>query len=120
MMSSRSQSSWLRQAILALVALALLLAPLHNHESTAGDTVALATAVMLDSSGSTPDPQPDNGDHKYSPCPVCLLLKQVASIDGFALPEKTFGSIDRPRPKTEAMPSAMITDLFRPPIAAAA
>ena len=115
----RSQSSWLRRAIMALVALALLLAPMHGHESSAGDGSTSVAVHALDQSGSAPEPQPENGDHKPSPCPVCLLLKQVTVVGDLDWPEPIFGAIDRPLQPTDAAPSPLIADLFRPPIASA-
>ncbi|MFM9937865.1 MAG: DUF2946 family protein [Hyphomicrobiaceae bacterium] len=112
----RSQSSWLHRAIMALVTLALLLAPMHSHDSATGDGSTSVAVYALDHSGSAPEPQPDGSDHKPSPCPLCLLLKQVAVIGGLDWPEPIFGSIDRPRQPTDAAPAPLIADLFRPPI----
>lgn len=116
----RSQSSWLRRAIMALVALALLLVPMHLHDSAAGDGSPAVAVHALDQSGSSPEPQPDGSDYKPSPCPACLLLKQVTVIGSLDWPEPLFGSIDRPRQPRDATPSPLIADLFRPPIAIAA
>lgn len=104
---------------MALVALALLLAPMHDHDSAAGDGSASVAVHTLDQSGSAPEPYPENGDHKPSPCHVCLLLKQVTVVGDLDWPPRIFGSIDRPRPPTDAAPSPLIADLFRPPIASA-
>lgn len=120
MMLLRSQSSWLRRAIMALVALALLLVPMHRHDSAAGDGSPAVAVHALDQSGSSSGPQPDGSDHKPSPCPVCLLLKQVTVIGSLDWPEPLFGSIDRPSEPADAAPSPLIADLFRPPIAIAA
>ena len=119
MMLRRSQPSWLLRAVMVLVTLALLLAPMHSHDSPAGEGTAQTAVVTLDQSGAAPEPQPDGSDHNPSPCPVCLLLKQVAAIGGLDWPEPVFASIDCPRQPTDAAPTPLIADLFRPPIASA-
>ena len=106
----------------ALLALALVLAPFHAHESADHALADRGSIVFtLDANGPSPEPQPHNLDHKSGSCGVCSVTNHAVPaqiVDTSVVPiagELKF----LPVPPAGGVAAAP-TDLFRPPIRSAA
>lgn len=108
--------------MLALMALALVLAPLHGHEGTSGDLIDRGSVVSAPDAGSpTPESPPDQPDHKAEPCSVCLGIKLVAVPQQvIMLVTPLICYLTFPPFHANSSIVAVSVNLFRPPIRIAA
>lgn len=108
--------------MLVLLALALLLAPFHGHGSGDGTAADHGSRVIaLDAGGPTPEPQPEHPDHKSGPCGACMVIKHSVPpriSDALVIP--VVGGLRFWPLARDSAVAAAPTDLFRPPIRAAA